>query len=68
MDKYRLLDRKAERDLTLSTKKVLQTLQQLSDEERFDGSDPLTVFSFLEIKTTFEDAGLSEGDAIHVVC
>ena len=65
---YRLVDRDPERDLALKTAKVLANLRHLFDGERFDGADPLTVLPFLEeLKTTFDDAGLSEGDAKHMV-
>ena len=65
---YRLIDRDPERDLALRTAKVLTNLRHLFEGERFDGSDPLTVLPFLEeLKTTFDDAGLSEGDAKHMV-
>ena len=65
---YRLIDRDPERDLALRTTKVLTNLRHLFDGERFDGSDPLTVLPFLEeLKSTFDDAGLSEGDARHMI-
>ena len=65
---YRLNDRDPERDLGLRTTKVLQNLRHLFDGERFDGSDPLAVLHFLqELKTTFDDAELCEGDARHMV-
>ena len=68
VESYRLHDRDPERDLGLRTNKVLQNLRHLFDGERFDGSDPLTVLHFLEeLKITFDDAGLCEGDARHMV-
>ena len=68
VETYRLHDRDPERDLGLRTTKVLQNLRHLFDGERFDGSDPLTVLHFLEeLKVTFDDAGLCEGDARHMV-
>ena len=68
VETYRLLDREPERDLGLRTAKVLQNLQHLFNGERFDGTDPLTVLPFLEeLKTAFDDAGLAEGDAKHMV-
>ena len=68
IETYRLHDRESERDIGLRTTKVLQNLRHLFDGERFDGSDPLTVLHFLEeLKTTFDDAGLCEGDARHMV-
>ena len=52
----------------MRTAKVLTNLRHLFDGERFDGSDPLTVLPVLEeLKSTFDDAGLSEGDAKHMV-
>ena len=52
----------------MRTAKVLTNLRHLFEGERFDGSDPLTVLPFLEeLKSTFDDAGLSEGDAKHMV-
>ena len=68
VDRYRLEDREPERDLRLRTAKVLAHLRHLYEGDRFDGSDPLTVLPFLEeLKTTFDDAGLCEGDAKHMV-
>ena len=68
VETYRLVDRDPERDLALRTTKVLANLRHLFDGERFDGSDPLNVLPFLEeLRTTFDDAGLSEGDAKHMV-
>ena len=68
VETYRLVDRDAERDLALRTTKVLANLRHLFDGERFDGTDPLTVLPFLEeLKATFDDAGLCEGDAKHMI-
>ena len=68
VETYRLTDRDPERDLALRTTKVLANLRHLFDGERFDGSDPLTVLPFLEeLQATFEDAGLCEGDAKHMI-
>ena len=68
VETYRLEDRDPERDLALRTTKVLANLRHLFDGERFDGSDPLSVLPFLEeLRATFDDAGLSEGDARHMV-
>ena len=68
VDRYRLLDREPEKDLRLRTAKVLAHLKHLYEGDRFDGSDPITVLHFLEeLKTAFDDAGLCEGDAKHMV-
>ena len=68
VETYRLHDKDPERDLGLRTTKVLQNLRHLFDGERFDGSDPLTVLHFLEeLKITFDDVGLCEGDARHMI-
>ena len=68
VETYRLTDRDPERDLALRTTKVLANLRHLFDGERFDGSDPLTVLPFLEeLQATFDDAGLCEGDAKHMI-
>ena len=68
VETYRLIDRDPERDVALKTAKVLTNLRHLFDGERFDGTDPLTVLPFLEeLKTTFDDASLSEGDAKYMI-
>ena len=62
------MDREPERDLRLRTAKVLGHLKYLYEGDRFDGSDPITVLHFLdELKTAFDEAGLCEGDAKHMV-
>ena len=68
VDRYRLLDREPEKDLRLRTAKVLAHLKHLYEGDKFDGSDPITVLHFLEeLKVAFDDAGLCEGDAKHMV-
>ena len=68
VETYRLIDRDPERDFALKTAKVLTNLRHLFDGERFDGTDPLTVLPFLEeLKSTFDDAELSEGDARYMI-
>ena len=65
---YRLLDRDPERDLALRTRKILANLRHLFDGERLDGTDSLTVLTFLEeLRSPFGDAGFSEGDARHMI-
>ena len=68
VDTYRLIDRDPERNVALKTTRVLANLRHLYDGEKFDGSDPLTVLPFLEeLKITFDDADLCEGDARHML-
>ena len=68
VDTYRLIDRDPERNIALRTTRVLANLRHLFGGEKFDGSDPLTVLPFLEeLKITFDDADLCEGDARHML-
>ena len=68
VETYRLLDRNPERNPRLKVAKSLAELRHLFDGEMFDGSDPLSLLHFLEdMKQTFDDAALAEGDAKHMI-
>ena len=68
VETYRLIDRDPTRNPRLKVAKVLAELRHLYDGEMFDGSDPLSLLHFLtDLKQTFDDAALAEGDAKHMV-
>ena len=68
VETYRLIDRNPTRNPRLRVAKVLAELRHLFDGEMFDGSDPLSLLHFLtDLKQTFDDAALAEGDAKHMV-
>ena len=68
VETYRLLNRDQDRNPKLKVSRTLAELRHLFDGEQFDGSDPLSLLHFLDdIKQTFDDASLSEGDAKHMV-
>ena len=69
VDRFRIFDREPERDLRFRTAKVLVQLRLMYEEDIFDGSWPIAVLYFLEeLKTTFDEARLYEGDKKHMVC
>ena len=68
VETYRLQDRNPIRNPRMKVTKALSELRHLFDGEMFDGSDPLSLLHFLEdLKQTFDDAQLAEGDAKHMV-
>ena len=68
VETYRLQDRNPYRNPRMKVTKTLAELRHLFDGEMFDGSDPLSLLHFLEdLKQTFDDAALAEGDAKHMV-
>lgn len=68
VETYRLQDRNPDRNPRMKVTKTLAELRHLFDGEMFDGSDPLSLLHFLEdLKQTFDDAALAEGDAKHMV-
>ena len=68
VETYRLQDRHPDRNPRMKVTKTLAELRHLFDGEMFDGSDPLSLLHFLEdLKQTFDDAALAEGDAKHMV-
>ena len=68
VETYRLQDRNPDRDPRMKVTRTLADLRHLFSGEMFDGSDPLSLLHFLQdLKQTFDDAALAEGDAKHMV-